>query len=104
MYAVYQYLSKVLVPRLHIKEIGVSKRICPDCKRVLDYLGIKYNNRWVTDVRSKHWIDPWDILSKECKPAVQHWSEKDSGNDEDEDEGGGGKYPIGGLSNMVEVS
>lgn len=89
MYAVWHYLTRGLVPSEVIAEIGVSKEICPLCQHVLNYLGITYNLRWVTAVKTTNWINPWDILELSCKPAVKDWRKHDS--DEDEDEGGGGR-------------
>ena len=73
MYAVWYYLNKGLNPGEHIKSMGVSKPICPDCQRVLNHLAINYNKRWTTTERSDHWKDPWRHLSKETVLAVPHW-------------------------------
>lgn len=97
MYAVFYYLARGIVPSQVIAEIGVSMEICPNCQYVLTYLGIVYNARWVTTRSSPHWINPWDILPRECKPPVKDWRRDDP----DSDQGGqGGKGGLG-LGNTV---
>lgn len=90
MYAMFNYLANEQVPSEQVAEIGVSKPICPQCQYVLNYLGINYNARWVTADTSKNWINPWDILTKTCKPAVKNYR-KDGSEDDDDGKGGPGK-------------
>jgi hypothetical protein len=98
MYAMWYYLTREQTPSEMIAEIGVSKPICPHCQHVLNYLGITYNARWVTAAPSKNWINPWDILTPTCKPAVQDWRK------DDKDKGGpGGKGGLGAVGGPLPV-
>lgn len=85
MYAVLHYLLRGKHPGREIERIGVSKPICPLCRAVLTYLGIRFSESWVTAEASSHWIDPWSLLPATCKPPVKHWRK-----DEDPDDGVGG--------------
>lgn len=99
MYAVLYCLLNGWVPSEHIAEIGVSKPICPECAQVLRFLGIPFNNRWLTDKSSHDWKHPWDYLEKDCKPAVR---DPRRGPDDDDDmSGGGGGPPFGGAQSLV---
>ena len=97
MYAVLHYLLQQRHPGHMIASIGVSKPICPLCKAVLDYLGIEYNENWITKELSSHWKDPWDMLSASCKPPIDSWRKKDG----DPDDGGIGGGGGGSLSIAV---
>jgi hypothetical protein len=90
MYAVYYYLALGQNPADHIKAMGVSKRICPDCAAVLDAYGIVYNVGWTTGDASSHWKDPWDILTEDCKGNKNIYNWKRKPDDEDDEDGGGG--------------
>ena len=91
MYAVLHYLLREQHPGHAIASMGVSKPICPLCKGVLDYLGINYNERWVTAEASAHWVDPWESLPGTCKPAIRSWRKKDDDPDDGADGDGGGR-------------
>lgn len=90
MYAVLHYLLREKHPGREIERIGVSKPICPLCREVLIYLGINFSEDWVTSEASPHWIDPWSLLPRTCKPAVRHWRKRDGPDDDDAGVGGGG--------------
>jgi hypothetical protein len=70
MYVVYHFLLNGANPNERVTEIGVSKPICPSCKRVLENLAIGFNRRWITGNVNFNWLNPWRHLPKDFNPPV----------------------------------